>query len=207
MLDKLKMIQALKEKRIPVPLTYTLDKYANSLKFPCISKPRRGRGSRDVKVLNSPDELIALKSILGTFAQHTLVQEKIEGIEYTVQMVANSEKALVAVIPVKVQLKKGITLRAKTEAEGRVIAACKAIHNAIPARGTYNIQLILTSEGKVLPFEINPRISTTLCLVVAAGIDPIALYDEHTHRKELLQFTAGIHLHRHWKNVFSQREP
>lgn len=206
MLDKLKMIQALKAKKIPVPLSYTLDQDINFIKFPCISKPRNGRGSRDVKVLNSFKELKALKSVLGIYAHRILIQEKIEGVEYTVQMVANSKGSLVAIIPVKVQLKKGITLRANTEAEGRVISACEAIHNVIPARGTYNIQLILTSQGEVLPFEINPRISTTLCLVVEAGIDPIALYDEHAHRKELLPFTAGIHLQRHWKNVFSQQE-
>lgn len=207
MLDKLKMIQALKAKQIPVPLSCTLDEDIGSIKFPCISKPRNGRGSRDVKVLNSLHELKALKSVLGTYAQQILVQEKINGVEYTVQMVANSEGSLAAVIPVKVQLKKGITLRAKTETEVRVISACKQIHNAIPARGIYNIQLILTSEGKVFPFEINPRISTTLCLVVAAGIDPIALYTDLTNRKtELLPFTAGIHLQRHWKNVFSQQK-
>ena len=202
MLDKLKMIQALKAKQIPVPLSFTLAEDISSIKFPCISKPRSGRGSRDVKVLNSLNELKALKSTLGAYAQKILIQEKIEGVEYTVQMVANSEGSLASVIPVKVQLKKGITLRAKTEEEVRVISACKTIHNAIPATGTYNIQLILTSEGKVLPFEINPRISTTLCLAVAAGIDPIAVYTEHTYRKELLPFTSGIHLQRHWKNIF-----
>ena len=203
MLDKWKMIQALKEKQIPVPLSYTLNEDTASIKFPCIAKPRSGRGSRDVKVINSPGELILLRANMGEYAKHVLVQEKIEGLEYTVQMVANSEGSLVAIIPVKVHLKKGITLKAETEEEERVISACKAIHNAIPAKGTYNVQLILTAEGEVFPFEINPRISTTLCLVVAAGIDPIALYTEEIALKGLLPFTTGIHLQRHWKNVFS----
>lgn len=205
MLDKLQMIQTLSEMQIPVPLSQTLADDTQRIGFPCISKPRSGRGSRDVKVLSTPAEAKALKSALGPLAQQTLVQEKIEGVEYTVQMIADADGYLAAIVPVKVEVKKGITLRAETEAESRVISACEAIHQAIPAKGIYNIQLMLTSKGAVLPFEINPRISTTLCLVVAAGVDPIAIYFRDAQRKELLPFVPGIQLQRHWKNYFFNR--
>lgn len=202
MLDKLHMIRSLSEKGIPVPHSRVLNDDLNGIRFPCISKPRNGRGSRDVRVLNSIAEAMSLNSILGDAAEKILVQDKVEGVEYTVQMVADARGRLCAIVPVKIGIKRGITIRAETEEEPRVIAACRAIHQAIPTGGCYNIQLMLTTDGKALPFEINPRISTTLCLVVAAGIDPVAIFLEDVRNGGIPPFVAGIQLRRHWTNHF-----
>lgn len=204
MLDKLHMIGSLSDKQIPVPRSRTLADDLDGLHFPCIAKPRNGRGSRDVRVLNSVADAMGLATTLGDAAVKTLLQDKIEGVEYTIQMIADASGRLCAVVPVQVDIKRGITIRAKTEAEPRVIAACRAIHKAIPAVGCYNIQLIVDAEGGVFPFEINPRVSTTLCLVVAAGIDPIAIFLGRNNFSELMPFISGIQLQRHWKNYFLQ---
>ena len=74
------------------------------------------------------------------------------------------------------EIKKGITIRAYTENNEIVSKACVEIHNKFPTFGCYNIQLILDNKNNVLPFEINPRISTTICLVLASGVDPINLF-------------------------------
>ena len=205
MLDKLHMVRALSAKKIKVPFTQTLADDLVGFSFPCISKPRCGRGSRDVRELSSISDAITLKTALGPFARQMLMQEKIKGIEYTVQMIADAHGRLCAVVPVRVEIKRGITLRAETEAEPRVISACREIHQAVPTGGCYNIQLILTPGGGVFPFEINPRISTTLCLVVAAGIDPIAVFLGHGHPDDVLSFTACVQLRRYWTNIFSNR--
>ena len=155
--------------------------------------------------MSSIGEAISLKTALGPFAGQMLIQEKIKGIEYTVQMIADAHGWLCTVVPVRVEIKRGITLRAETEAEPRVISACREIHQAVPTGGCYNIQLILTPGGGVFPFEINPRISTTLCLVVAAGIDPIAVFLGHGHPDDVLSFTACVQLRRYWTNIFSNR--
>ncbi len=202
MLDKQSMIVALSDKGIPVPFSRTLDDDITGIRFPCISKPRSGRGSRDVRVLSSVVEARALCSALGGAAEKFLLQNKIEGAEYTVQMVADAKGNLRAIVPVKVGVKRGITIRAETEVEPKVIEACRAIHNAIPTGGCYNIQLILTAEGEVLPFEINPRVSTTLCLVVAAGVDPVALFLGHVENCGPMPFVEGIQLQRYWTNYF-----
>lgn len=204
MLDKLHMVETLAARKIPVPQTKTVEDELHEVRFPCISKPRSGRGSRDVRVLDSLEDAASLKKKLGSAAKQTLVQDKIEGVEYTVQMVADARGCLRAIVPVKVGVKRGITLRAETEAEPLVIAACRLVHQALPTVGCYNIQLILTPRGSVLPFEINPRISTTLCLVVAAGIDPISIFLGEAKQDRLLPFVSGIHLQRHWINYFSK---
>ncbi len=204
MLDKLSMVLSLKKKDIPVPRTYQLSDSWVDLDFPCISKPRKGRGSRGVRTLQNSTEAALLRDTLGPCACDYIVQEKVVGQEYTVQMVATAEGTLHAVVPVKVYIKRGVTLRAETYYEPRVIAACIAIHEALPTSGCYNIQLILTAEGKVMPFEINPRVSTTLCLVVASGVDPIEIFNspERFDYGKLQFFKSGLRLQRHWWNHF-----
>ena len=204
MLDKLSMIMELAKKNIPTPLTVSLDDDFSGISFPCICKPRKGRGSRDVRVLNTREEGQALKTTLGLSANGFIVQNKIEGQEYTVQMAANLNGVLSAVVPVKVAVKRGITIVAEVEAEQRVIEACKRIHAACPTKGCYNIQLILTKDGEVMPFEINPRVSTTYCLVVAANVDPIEIFLGKDNLGELAPFSSGMQLRRHWKNHFLQ---
>lgn len=204
MLDKLEMAQALESKNLRVPRTYRLSDRWNDLDFPCICKPRKGRGSRGVRTLRTSAEAELLRNRLGPSADDYILQEKAIGQEYTVQMVAAADATLQAIVPVKVDVKRGVTLRAETSPEPRVIAACQAIHTALPTPGCYNIQLILTADGRVLPFEINPRVSTTLCLVVAAGVDPIAIFNLAEQREDgkLQSFECGLRLQRHWLNHF-----
>lgn len=201
MLDKLAMARALAAAGVPVPLTGTLAEPPPGLAYPCIAKPRSGRGSRGVHVLTKPGQGAAYAGLYGIAPDQVLVQQLGQGQEYTVAMVADSAGRLCDVVPVRVGLKRGITLRAETHAEPRVIAACRRIHEAMPARGCYNVQLMLTAVGQVLPFEINPRVSTTLCLVFAAGLDPFAAF--LGAGAEAPPIAWGKALRRHWKNVFT----
>jgi carbamoyl-phosphate synthase large subunit len=144
-----------------------------------IEKPLHGRGSRGV----------------------TVRQEHLEGQEYTVMMCATHNKVLRCVVPVRVELKRGVTLRGVTEANQAVIDACVKIHHAIPAAGTYNIQCMQCYDSRVLPFEINPRISTTFCLGVAADVNPVAIwYDTDKSERPLQKFAERVTLRRYWHN-------
>ena len=52
-----------------------------------------------------------------------VLQEIIEGQEYTIMMVADNRSRLMAIVPVKVNIKRGITLRAITDDNPIVISA------------------------------------------------------------------------------------
>jgi carbamoyl-phosphate synthase large subunit len=57
-------------------------------------------------------------------------------------------------------------------------------------------------NGAIMPFEINPRISTTFCLGVAAGIDPVDIYlGDCVNETTLAPFQEGMELRRYWQNV------
>ena len=206
MLDKWKMAAVLSGLGIQVPATRLVSDGLEGVAFPCIAKPRRGRGSRGVSVLPDRQSAEALATQLGAAADSMLLQEKVEGLEYTVQMLADADGSLRALVPVKVLLKRGVTIHGETDPQPDVMAACSQIHRALPAAGCYNIQLMLSPRGQALPFEINPRVSTTLCLAVAAGKDPVSIFLGSDKRSDPLSCAAGIQLRRHWKNHFLKAE-
>ena len=132
-------------------------------------------------------------------------QELLEGTEFTVQVVASSGGALRAIVPARVLEKRGVTISALTDPDPVVIHACEQLHAYFRASALYNIQGIRTSDGRFLPFEVNPRISTTTCLAIAAGVDPFAAF-LGTPEQAPLRFTANVRLDRYWANEFSNQE-
>ena len=205
MLDKLHSSIALLEAGLDAPETILFEdfKVDNWLYFPCIAKPRSGRGSRNVHILDSMHQVKAYLSLTKLNGREAVLQKKIIGQEYTVLMAADSNKRLHAIVPVKVKCKRGITIDAVTEYNDYIKRSCMSIHRAFPTHGCYNIQLILTEDGKVFTFEINPRISTTFCMGIMAGIDPIEIYINKKQPDSLLPFKTGIKLKRYWKNFLS----
>ncbi len=204
MLDKFDTAQALSDAGLRAPETQLLHAGVAWRDFPCIVKPRVGRGSRGVSVVENAEALAGQANSLRELASGYVVQELIAGQEYSVQVIANDKAELQAVFPARIDIKRGITLRATGEENAAVVAAVVAIHRALPASGSVNVQGILTAEGEFVVFEINPRISTTLCLGVASGLDPIALFAADGPADPLVEFESGLTLERYWNNHFTR---
>jgi carbamoyl-phosphate synthase large subunit len=205
MLDKFRCNQALIGLGLNAPKTTIIADYKknNWMYFPCIAKPISGRGSRDVYIIDSAEQVGSYLNLTGLGEHEAILQEKIVGVEYTVLVAADLKTNLHVVVPVRVVSKKGITISAMVEHNLIVEKACSDIHNRLPARGCYNIQLMLTDDGMVFPFEINPRISTTFCMSLMSGIDPINIYFNKYAPEALLTYKTGLKLHRYWVNDFS----
>ena len=202
-LNKLSTAEYYGSKNIKVPKTEVLSNLSNQISFPIITKPIHGRGSRDVLKHDKYDQLDNYRKSIDTVDNY-IAQEAIVGDEFTVQMIANKDTSLQAIIPVKLFIKSGITISAVTSNEKNVIKVCKEIHNVFPTSGIYNIQLILTDNNEAIPFEINPRISTTFCLVLhSLKFDPIELFINANKKSGLVGFDEGVRLDRYWYNHFS----
>ncbi len=200
MLDKFSFVQALAGAGIRVPRTLPLGLSASWGLFPAIIKPRRGRGSRGVFVVADAESLAEQRELHRADADLFVVQELVVGDEYTVQVMVNSTGSLRAVFPVHVLGKRGITISAVAKPHPSVLAVCERIHEAAGSTGCYNVQGIVDGAGVFVPFEINPRISTTMCLAVAAGLDPLQLCLDSVRDEPLVAFTSGIRLERYWAN-------
>jgi carbamoyl-phosphate synthase large subunit len=200
-LDKLASNEQLRRQGVPVPHTTALSA-ADPPAFPCVVKPRSGRGSRGVAVVRSLEELHAHVLLNRRSAEDFILQELLEGQEYTTTLVADRAARLAAIVPVRVAIKRGITLRARTERDEAVMRASAAIHASNPVAGCYNIQLVKGADGVARPFEINPRISTTACLALAAGVDFLDLWLNGRAGDEPAPFHNHLGLRRSWHNEF-----
>ena len=206
MLDKVDMNKAFDLNGLSVPKSTSLQEVNAGITFPVIMKPVSGRGSRNVFTVSN---LKKLKNMLRAFEDDDIrwvIQEKEIGDEYTVQVLSTPSSDLLGILPIKVFEKQGSTIFAEMHYDNKIIEYCRKIHRIFKPSGCYNVQLIKTAEGKLSCFEINPRISTTFCMAIEAGLDPFEYYLD-VEKKELkfpkeLTNVPTILLSRYWYNQF-----
>ncbi len=173
-LDKYALMKRLKEVGIDVPESWLLRDRHDGMPFPLILKPRVGRGSRGVRVIATPAELDAYISTNRPDVDAMLLQRYVEGTEFTVSVVAWRDGVVRAVVPKEIIDKRGITRIAVTRRQPQIDGLCRAIQDELRADGPFNVQLrVDIRDGRPLPFEINPRFSTTTTLTQAAGVDEL----------------------------------
>ena len=143
-----------------------------------------------------------IKALSGSSLNEFILQEKIEGNEYTVQIISDLNNNIKSIVPVKVHITRGVTISASVQKQYDIISVCAQIHKSLPTSGVYNVQLILNSNNEAIPFEINTRISTTFCLALhAITDDPFDLYYSNTSLDNpLVEVKDGITISRHWYN-------
>jgi carbamoyl-phosphate synthase large subunit len=170
-----------------------------------IIKPSHGRGSRDLFFGKNKEELEALKQYLAFSTTIFVRQDRIEGDEYSVQVINNQKSDIKAVVPIKIYEKKGSTTHGVVENNSSVIKFCEKFNEVFPTKGTYNIQLILEKNtNRIFVFEVNPRVSTTMCVAIYAGLDPSKMYFDLGAEEQLKLAQDGITIERFWNNVFSR---
>lgn len=206
-LDKYKLMKTLSSHNILVPKTRLASNGFGDISFPLIIKPRKGRGSRGLGVLNNKQELHSFIMNSTYKSEELIIQEYINGLEYTVSVVLWRDGEIQAVVPKEIICKKGITKLAVTRRSKRIEQLCYEIQGKLQADGPFNLQLIIDkSTGIPYPIEINPRFSTTITLTIAAGIDElIGLINQALDGKECYEFkdwSEGVVLLRQTKDQF-----
>lgn len=171
-LDKYHLMKKLAEYNIPVPKTKLAIEGCKDLTFPIIAKPRVGRGSRGVKILNSEKEF---NSYIEEISQPKtiLLQDYIEGKEYTVSSIVWRDAQVQGIVPKEIIQKHGVTKMAVTRRNANIEKVCLDIQKKLRADGPFNVQLKLNDNGEPFIFEINPRFSTSISLTIASGIDEL----------------------------------
>lgn len=173
-LDKCLLMERLRSAGIPVPETRLASEGRGPLSFPLVVKPRVGRGSRGLAIVGSDTELADVLARSDRPLDEVLLQRFIGGPEYTVSVVAWRDGEVQSVVPKEIISKKGVTHIAVTRHNERIDALCRLVQEKLRADGPFNIQLRLNpADGAPLPFEINPRFSTTVTLTIAAGVDEV----------------------------------
>jgi carbamoyl-phosphate synthase large subunit len=155
--------------RLPVPRTRLLDAdaVAEVWDFPVIVKPRRGAGSRGVRVVDSAESLAGLGE-----DPDLIVQEYLPGEEYSVDVLADADGRVVAAVPrTRTRVDSGVSIAGRTVRDETLEETAAAAAVAIGLTGVANVQLRRAADGTPSLLEINPRFPGALPLTIAAGVD------------------------------------
>lgn len=176
--DKLATARFFEAQGFPGPRTAPLDPDGPlapqvqdaGLAYPCIVKPRRGVGSRGVYEIGHEGELV-----LAHRVQQPLVQERLEGREFTVDVLCDEGRLLGACHRERTEVRAGQTFHGEVKQDPEVLDLVQRLCATLELHGPANVQGFQTSHGTRLT-EINPRFASGLPLTIAAGLDlPVML--------------------------------
>jgi carbamoyl-phosphate synthase large subunit len=166
--DKYATFRFLLERGIPFAQTWLPSELnACEMRYPLFLKPRSGRGSVGAYRIQNEREL----RFFLEYVPDPVVQEFLEGKEFTIDVLADFEGQVISVVPrERIVVRSGVTDRGKTLNHPGLIETAIRTAEALDIRGPANIQVKLQNE-KATPFEVNPRFSGGIPLTIAAGAD------------------------------------
>jgi len=186
--DKLKTCSWLKKNNLNFP-DFAKENSLSELKalvkrvgFPMIVKPKQGKGSLGVKLLNDEKELL---KYVGD--QDNIIQECIgnENTEFTVGCYIDKTSKIHMII-LRRKLSDGKTVFAEVTNNTSITKECERICKALDTKGSINIQLRLNAEGEPVCFEINSRLSGTTAMRANFGFNDVeALINEYLLNKDI----------------------
>jgi carbamoyl-phosphate synthase large subunit len=156
-LDKYATFNQLAARELGVPWTRIVGE-APPLALPCILKRRRGQGGKDLRLVNTEEEVeIARQTRAGDLWQELLLPEDQE---YTCGLY-RSRTGETRTIVLHRRLQGGLTGAAVVADSAPFSPLLHGIADALDLNGSINVQLRLTADGPKV-FEINPRFSSTV---------------------------------------------
>jgi carbamoyl-phosphate synthase large subunit len=194
--DKMLTFERLSRK-FDLPFTTTDPSEINS--FPIVAKPRYGKGSRDIMILNDSDDLRYVTSKM----MDLIFQEFLPGTEYTIDVLSNLEKkALLAVPRIRIQTKAGISTKGRIIRNKKLESDSKQIADFIGIRGPCCIQMKEDANGTMKLVEINPRMGGGTIFTTLAGANfPIMLIDMLENKKVHIPEIQEITVIRYYEEI------
>jgi carbamoyl-phosphate synthase large subunit len=175
--------------------------------FPLIIKPLAGRGSVNTHKVKS---LIDFQYFYGQFDEQPVIQEFIEGEEFTIDIVADFSGEILTVVPRKrIEVKAGMSYKGKTVRDETLISYGRKVASTFGVNGPANIQC-MAADGKVYFIELNPKYGAGSPLTFNAGVNipliHLKLAMGKPIREEELEFKDNLYMLRCWQDIFVAQE-
>lgn len=178
-----------------------IDKLVNMVGFPLIAKPRKGKGSRGIVVINNSAELRSIRAI-----NNYVVQEYIgnDDAEYTAGCFCDTDGNVRGTIILRRELLEGTTYRAELGDYPLIRDEVIRISRKLRPMGTCNLQLRVAADRPVC-FEINSRFSGTTPIRARLGFNEVEAVLRNYVLKEpgydLPLISKGVVL-RYWNEMY-----
>jgi carbamoyl-phosphate synthase large subunit len=205
--DKLEFAKFLREIGVAGPLTQPYSKTIEIDRFPVYLKPRRGSGSVGTSRVES---LHSLHEAAGG-REDLIVQEAVDGMEFTVDCFAAESGRVVAAVPrERIAIKAGVSVKGRTYRHPLIERIASSVVEKSGLHGPANVQGMLRADGSFSIIEMNPRFSGTLALTTAAGINFTSLLMDTIEGKPVPDMLGrhedGLVMMRYWSEVFENRD-
>lgn len=135
--------------------------------YPYFIKPFSGSSSAGATKIHTSQELAFFKD----YIKNGILQEYIEGDEYTLDVLLDFEGNVKTVVPrLRIETRAGEISKGVTVRQQQIIEAGQYVARSLPgAMGCITIQCFLTPQNEVVFIEINPRFGGGFPLSAQAG--------------------------------------
>lgn len=166
--DKLNTQRFLEEKGFGAPKMYDdEDILKGNLPYPLFIKPRFGSSSINTYKVNSWAELNVYRNIVD----QPIVQDFVEGQEYTVDVFLDFNSKVITVVPrLRLATRSGEISKGKIVKERDIINDVSRLMHELKPIGHITVQLMKTENG-IKYLEINPRFGGGAPMSIISGAD------------------------------------
>jgi carbamoyl-phosphate synthase large subunit len=205
--DKLAFAEFLEANGIEGPHTVAYEPNATPERFPVYLKPRRGSGSVGTQRIASLETLH--EAARGR--SDLIVQDEVEGTEFTVDCFASAPGRVVAAVPrERIAIKAGVSVKGRTYRHDAIEAIAADVVAKTGIAGPANVQGMLRPDGSFSIVEMNPRFSGTLALTTAAGVNFATMLLDMVTGKPVEDMRgrhrAGVTMMRYWSETFEDAD-
>ncbi len=194
-------------------------------KKPVCVKPPVSNGQRGFRIIDDSQNQLSLflnqkpTQVVVSFKQikeifnkaktfpELMVMEYLPGEEYTVDILAGEGKALVIIPRLREEIKMGVSFRAKTVKEARIIQYSALIVKSLKLHGIVGLQFKKDEKGIPKILEANPRIQGTNIISVASGVNLpyLAVKMLQGEKFKIPKIKWGTKMIRYWNEIFYDR--
>jgi carbamoylphosphate synthase large subunit len=159
--DKLSLVEVLRARSIPIPITALASEPFSAVEF--FLKPREGVGSRGARSVMATE----LETLLGGAAENWIVQEPCLAPEVTVDAFHCRESGVCkTVCRERIEVKSGVSTKCRLFPDATLDRYAREIAAALEIQGSFCFQVMRNSSGWVVT-DVNPRpgAGTAMCNV------------------------------------------
>lgn len=197
--DKFNFFKFLQEHNLPTIMSWThID---DDITYPCVLKSRTGAGARQFYIATDREELSKLiKNIDGP-----IIQEYIEGTEYSIDYFSDCDGNYVSVVPrVRMKVISGESKVGVTVNDQVITDLCISLATKMNLTGHNVIQCFRTGSGDIKFIEVNPRFGGASNLSFAAGRSTPHYLIRLLNQKDIKvePFKEGLMMLRYSEDIF-----